>query len=189
MDNFTLQFVQQALMNEEQKRVYATDNVGGASAMSTQVCRDMQANSKAVGADRSKWNCYKCEKEEHLKCNCPSMTNKNQTHKAEIMTCEDAEDSSESAFIAKEANQNEMPHQVESLIDSGASKHMTCCKEILKDYKEFSKPQSVKLGDSRVVDAQGLGNIKLKMLFKVSDVKDVTMYDVVYVPSGLGISY
>lgn len=33
-----------------------------------------------------------------------------------------------------------------------------------------------------LVDAQGLGNVKLKMTFKVSDIKDVTMYAVLYVP-------
>ena len=48
MDNLTLQFVQQALINEEQKRVQADDNgavSGGASAMSTQVRGEMQPNS------------------------------------------------------------------------------------------------------------------------------------------------
>lgn len=55
MDSLTLQFVQQALINEEQKQVQADNDgaaSGGASAMSTQVCGDMQPDSKAVGADR-----------------------------------------------------------------------------------------------------------------------------------------
>ncbi len=101
------------------------------------------------------------------------------------MMCEDAEDSSESAFVAKEANPTERPQQVEWLINSGASKHMTCDKEILQDYQQFSKAQSVKLGDGRVVDALGLGNVKMRMTFKVSDVKNVTMYDVLYVPKAI----
>ncbi|KAL7372982.1 hypothetical protein ABVT39_025155 [Epinephelus coioides] len=75
-----------------------------------------------------------------------------------------------------------MSQQTEWLIDSGASKHMTSHKECLQDYQHFSEPQSVKLGDGRVVDALGLGYIKLRMTFKVSDVKTVTMYDVLYVP-------
>ncbi|KAL7372232.1 hypothetical protein ABVT39_012552 [Epinephelus coioides] len=185
MDNLTLQFVQEALINEEQKRVQADNDgaaSGGASAMSTQVRGDMQPNSKAVGADRSSsFRCYKCGKEGHIKRDCPNRKKKNKTHKAKSMMCEDAEDSSESAFVVKETNQNEMS-QTEWLIDSGASKHMTCHKECLQDYQHFSEPQSVKLGDGRVVDALGLGNIKLRMTFKVSDVKTVTMYDVLYVP-------
>lgn len=185
MDSLTLQFVQQSLVNEEQKRVQANGSTsvappGAASAMQTQVRGDPQPE----GIDRSKWKCFKCGKEGHLKRNCPKLKNKNQTHKAKQMTCEDNENSesaNESAFVVRE-NQNEKVKQIEWLIDSGASKHMTCSKEILQDYQEFTKPQSVKLGDGRVVDAQGLGTVKMKMTFKVSDVKDVTMYDVLYVP-------
>ena len=189
MDNLTLQFVQQALINEEQKRVHANDGgasasaSGGASAMSTQVYGEMQANPKAVGADKySSYRCYNCGKEGHLKRDCKSWKKTNKTHKAKSMVCEDADNSSESAFVAKEKNQNEIPQQVEWLIDSGASKHMTCHREILQDYQEFPKPQSVKLGDGRVVDALGLGNVKLRMTFKISDIKTVNMYDVLYVP-------
>lgn len=63
---------------------------------------------------------------------------------------------------------------------------MTCDKECLEDYQQFTEPQSVKLGDGRVVNALGQGNIKLRMTFKVSDVKHVTMYDVLYVPQLTG---
>ncbi len=193
LDNLTLQFVQQALINEEQKRVCVDGNYGsgmysgtasgGASAMSTQVRGDMQSNSKAVKADRSSsWRCYKCGKEGHIKRDCPNKKKWNKTHKAKNVTCEEAEDSSESAFIAKEVNQDKMVQQNEWLIDSGASKHMTCHEEILQNYQQFPRPQSVKLGDGRVVDALGFGNVKLKMTFKSSDVKSVTMFDVLYVP-------
>lgn len=193
LDSLTLQFVQQALINEEQKRVSADGNYGGAmssgaasggaSAMSTQVRSDMQANSKAVRADRSgSWRCYKCGKEGHIKRDCPSKKKQTKTHKAKNVTCEHDEDSSESAFVAREANQDKMTQQVEWLIDSGASKHMTCHEEILQDYQKFPKTQSVKLGDGRVVDALGLGNVKLRMALKISDVKNVTMFDVLYVP-------
>lgn len=45
-------------------------------------------------------------------------------------------------------------------------------------------PQFVKSADHQVVDALGLGNIKLRMIF--SDIKNVTIYDVLYVPKLLG---
>ncbi|KAG7523296.1 Retrovirus-related Pol poly from transposon TNT 1-94 [Solea senegalensis] len=150
--------------------------------MSTQVRGEMQANSKAVGTDKSSWRCYKCGKEGHIKRAWPSWKKKKKIHKAKSVMCEDEEDSSESAFVANEANQNDMEQQVQWLVDFGASKHMTCHEEIFQDYQQFPKPQSVKLGDGRVVDALGLGNVKLRMTFKVSDGKNVTMYDVLYVP-------
>lgn len=193
LDHLTLQFVQQALINEEQKRMSADGNYGGAasggaSAMSTQIGGDMQSNSKTVRNDRSNsWRCYNCGKEGHIKRDCPSKTKRNKiqrnkTHKAKNVTCEHSEDSSESAFISTETNQDKVTQQIEWLIDSGASKHMTCHEEILQNYQQFPKPQSVKLGDGRVVDALGLGNVKLRMTFKVDDVKNVTMFDVLYVP-------
>ncbi len=91
------------------------------------------------------------------KRDCPNKKKWNKTHKAKNVTCEEAEDSSESAFIAKEVNQDKMVQQNEWLIDSGASKHMTCHEEILQNYQQFPRPQSVKLGDGRVVDALGFG--------------------------------
>ncbi len=43
--------------------------------------------------------------------------------------------------------------------------------DILIDYNEFSKPESVSLGDGRTVDAIGVGKVKVTMQFKVSDPK------------------
>ena len=40
----------------------------------------------------------------------------------------------------------------------------------------------MKLGDGRVVDDLGIGTVKMKIIFKMSDAKNVTMYDVLYVP-------
>lgn len=83
LDHLTLQFVQQALINEEQKRMSADGNYGGAasggaSAMSTQIGGDMQSNSKTVRNDRSNsWRCYNCGKEGHIKRDCPSKTKRN----------------------------------------------------------------------------------------------------------------
>ena len=67
-----------------------------------------------------------------------------ETHKAKNVTCEHDEDSSESAFVAREdkMDKDKMTQQVEWLINSGASKHITCHEEILQDYQQFPKSQS-----------------------------------------------
>ena len=49
-------------------------------------------------------------------------------------------------------------------------------------YRKFDTPERVCLGDGRVVEAVGVGNIRLKMLFKASRPKHATMYDVLHVP-------
>ena len=45
----------------------------------------------------------------------------------------------------------------------------------------FDKPEKVHLGDGRVAEAVGVGDIHLKVVFKVSYSKPATMYDVLYV--------
>ena len=59
----------------------------------------------------------------------------------------------------------------EWLIDSGASSHMTWEKNILTSYKEFEKVQKVSVGEGRTLDAVGIGDVHVNMLFKVSQPK------------------
>ena len=68
------------------------------------------------------------------------------------------------------------------IIDSGASRHMTFQRNVLKDYKEFENPEPVQLGDGQTVSALGEGKVK-----KVSQLvcgRKITgwMTDVLYVP-------
>ena len=67
-------------------------------------------------------------------------------------------------------------------MDSGASSHMTHQKEFLLDYREFATPEKVGIGDGRVVEALGIGNVRLSMQFKVSESKRATLHNVLYAP-------
>lgn len=137
---------------------------GSASAMSSKFLGKVQESPRSVGAERpGAWQCYTCGKKVHIKWDSSSFKHKakNKTHKAKGMRWDDAQDSSERVFVTKEAN---------PLIDSGTLKHMTWDKEILQEYQQFSKAQSVKLSDGSVVDALGIGNITVKMTFKIGDI-------------------
>ena len=68
------------------------------------------------------------------------------------------------------------------LVDSGASSHMTWDKRPLTNYQEFVTPEKVGLGDDKTVDALGVGNIQLRMEFKVSQPRKSVMHRVMYVP-------
>lgn len=57
------------------------------------------------------------------------------------------------------------------IVDSGVSSHMTPNKKYFATFKLFKIPEKVHLGDGRVVEAVGVGNIRLKMVFKVSPSK------------------
>ena len=59
---------------------------------------------------------------------------------------------------------------------------MTLKKELLTDYHKFERPERVGLGDGRTVEAVGVGNVRLNMLFRVSEPKWEVLNCVLYVP-------
>ncbi len=54
--------------------------------------------------------------------------------------------------------------------------------QYLTDYRAFATPEKVGIGDGRGVEALGVGNVRVKMVFKVSDSKKALLYNVLYVP-------
>ena len=68
------------------------------------------------------------------------------------------------------------------LIDSGASSHMTSEKKILTSYREFERPEKVGLGDGRIVNVVGMGNVYISMQLKGHEPNVSMIYNVLYVP-------
>ena len=58
---------------------------------------------------------------------------------------------------------------------------MTRNKELLTHYQDFEIPEKVGLGGGRTVDAVGIVNVHLKMLFEGSQPKKSIKYKVLYV--------
>ncbi len=48
--------------------------------------------------------------------------------------------------------------------------------------RAFDTPEKVGLGDGRIVEALGVGNVRVKMVFKLSDCKKAVMYNVYSIP-------
>ena len=67
------------------------------------------------------------------------------------------------------------------ILDSGASRYMTAGKNVLKDYHEFSVPESVILGDGRTLKAYGCGQVKITVSNRDKN-KICLMTGVLYVP-------
>ena len=53
---------------------------------------------------------------------------------------------------------------------------MTWDKELLKNCHEIETPEMVVIGDGLTLDALEVGNVPLKMFFKVSQPKESVMY-------------
>ena len=60
---------------------------------------------------------------------------------------------------------------------------MTPKREYFTKYRSFSTPEEVSLGDGRVIEAVGVGTVRLNMQFKVSNSKTAVMYNVLHVQS------
>lgn len=68
------------------------------------------------------------------------------------------------------------------IMDSGASRHMTADKKLLKDYRKFDVPESVRLGDGRTVEAYGYGQVKITVDTGQGKKLTTEMCSVLYVP-------
>ena len=173
-ETVTLDYVQQALIQEELKRKVA------AAGDSTHA----QGDSALVGAqkrDRSRKQppvCWKCNETGHVQRFCPKDRSKSDHRAKAAEEIQSDSDGDNGIFAAG----GDLPQMGKWLVDSGASSHMTSQLEYMTEYRPFNSPEKVGLDDGRIVEALGIGKVRLNMLFKVSDPKRGVLYDVLYVP-------
>ena len=167
---------QQALVQEAQKLKeasrYSYDSKTGTT------------DSALVGRQKFKprnIKCYNCGQQGHIRRECPYKdVEPKSSHRAKTAGEESTESVGEGvgAFAASV----DSPQGGKWLIDSGASSHMTPDMELLSNYREFEKPEKVSLGDGRTVNAIGVGDVHVKMEFRVSEPEYSVMYQVLHVP-------
>ena len=166
-DDLTLRFVQQALIQEEQKRNGIMPEDNRSTALVGSAHRNKQKNLK----------CFNCKQWGHFFKDCPrsrshyhddrrsTAQDQKTAHKAKTAAARISEEEnisrkyevvSEDVFAALDGSTT---HGGGWLIDSGASSHMTYQRDILADYHEFEQPEKVGLGDGRTVDAVGIRNV------------------------------
>ncbi len=178
VDDVKLNFVQQALTHEEQKRNGQFGRSSGG-----------QTDSALVGAQKKGWprkqiRCFDCGETGHVRRNCPRkkrLGSPGLAHRVKIAEEESSVSDSDGVFTVT-VGSVDSPRMGRWLVDSGASRHMTREKELLTDYREFEKPEKVGLGDGRTVEAMGVGNVHVRMVFKVSEPKRAVLHQVLYVP-------
>ena len=169
VDDVSLNFVQQALVHEEQKQK---------DASKPDSSPDSALYGKGGYRPRKQPVCWDCQVVGHIRRFCPKNRPADKSHKASAAEQCAEKDECEYAFPTSGAT----PNREKWIIDSGATSHMTFQKHLLHDYREFDTPEKVGLGDGRVVDAVGTGSVCLTMQFKVSNPKRARMHKVLYVP-------
>lgn len=169
VDDIRLDFVQQALVNEEQKR-----NGQGSEGFPPN-----QRDAPLVGASTRErpWTppvCWKCDEVGHIQCYCPKDRNSRAQHKAKAAEEHSNESASGEGVFVTYLEWTDGWLTLEPCIT-------WCYKECLVNYHKFYAPEKVRLGDERIVETEGVGNVHLNVLFKVSNFKWAVMYDVLYV--------
>ena len=189
-DGLTLEFVQNALLNEEQKKE-GEQRLPGKTGVSGSV-KHPASSDTALSADREyKRECYNCKSTEHMIRDCPKPRQGKQrgrgrgrgqqrshSHKANVSETSAQNDSEEYGFST-----GDNPDLVQEwLMDSGATRHMTPDKAVFKTYTPLDKPEKVMIADGRSVDAIAKGNIPITVRVNRRVTRTAILYDVLHVP-------
>ena len=177
VDNVNLPFVQQALIHEEHKRSVQTDDTASRSDLALMGTRKYDNSRKP--------RCFGCGKLGHIRRDCPEKRGFPAVgHNAKAAEEEHSSESDSEGVGAFAASTGSVKsaRMDRWLVDSGASSHMTREKNLLTSYREFETPEKVGLGDGRSVEALGVGDVHLSMLFKMSKPKKAVVHQVLYVP-------
>jgi len=178
VDNIKLDFVQQALMNEDLKLKTHSQGEQQDSALLGKFRRPLRPGY---------FKCYHYGQAEHFCIDC--QRRRQHLHKAKLVGDNAQEKPHKNADKRVQmkvplqlhlAQRNH--HSWTSVIDSGASSHITSQRELLTDYCKFERPEKVGLGDVQTVDAVGTGNAYKNMQMNDGERKQCVIYKALYVP-------
>jgi transposase InsO family protein len=188
-NELTLMFVKQALLDEEQRRGKGDssgDNQGSESALRVIKGRRYQKSGVCYRCGQAGHYQRDCRKPPKFKQHSKQQQSKHRADKAKETKPTDSQSADSEVegqmFMANEALMADIEKD-EWIIDSGASRHMTYQKEVLRRYKEFEKPELVGLGDGRTVQALGTGGVKFISYLPRQKKIVGWMNNVLYVPN------
>ena len=196
-DRLTLEFVSNALLNEEQKRseeqrLPAT--AGISSSTSHNVKSDAALSVEAKTADSSQVRgCYICNSPNHYMRFCPQNKSRGRGrggryrgrggHTQHLASTASADD--EIAFLVPESKSavNDDAVQQPWVIDSGASSHMCQTKDVFTEYTTLDNPEYVTVADGSKVQGIARGSVRLSVRVSQTKQRTVTLKNVLHVPA------
>ena len=141
--------------------------------------KDNKTTGKAAGRAKSKnKNCFRCGKEGHWKAQCTeSEENLPSTSKKE----QDKEEKKEATAVIAETNISEAT-SAGWIIDTGATEHMSYDRSSFSSYKELKPFKPVRVGNSAIIRAIGVGDVRVTSQLLSGRSKELILKDVLHVP-------
>eukprot|EP00794_Sanderia_malayensis_P000826 gene826-122_t len=173
-----MEFVIARLLHEERKRCEVSSDPDISMEKALMAAKEKPSMHKPkFGNKRGK--CFNCGLKGHFARNCHKPKKSKEKHEQQANFTETTDNKNALFWGSSNTNSDEC---FIWYIDSGASQHMSCNKNWMKNYNEFSVPEKVRLGDNRTVEALGKGTVWLRVMAD-GQYKPVEMSDVLYVPS------
>ena len=185
-ETFTMEFVTARLLHEERKRNENPDINTSSVEKAMVSTTHFKLHYQGAKPRRKKGKFINCglEGDWAKQCQKPKKTisvGRKTEHANITVSNEPSDDSPHYLFLT--TSDDEKIEGTSWCVDSGASQHMINKREFIENYREFLKPEIVRLGDDREVKAYGKGNISVKPLNSGGICKSAELEDVLYVPA------
>ena len=180
--SMSLSTVERSILDEEARKV-GSGRVGSPGAVAMYGKTESKKSQGSGRPVKMKAKCFTCKQPGHFQRDCPKNSKaaedgivKQQANVATIVE-------KAVTFVATSDKIGTKKFR-DWIVDSGASRHMTWDRGQLEDYRTSDKPELVRLGDNHVVEAQGIGNVRISVALEDGRVQKSVLCDVLYVHQG-----